>query len=175
MARTWAPRGQTPLLVHRFGKWRKLSAVSGVALKVRGGRPRSELYFRPHPGRTVRGEQVVEYLGLLGRHTRGRVVVLWDNARQHRGKVVEGFLASHPRFEAVPLPPYCPELNPDEDVWSWVKSKELANLCARDDDDLLEHVEGSLDKMGRRKDLLTACLRDSRLPWGALLNQGRDG
>ncbi len=56
------------------------------------------------------------------------------------------------------------------DVWSWVKSKELANLCARDDEDLLEHVEGSLDKMGRRKDLLMACLKDSELPWGRLLS-----
>ena len=28
---TWAPRGQTPVLEHRFGPWKHLSAIGGTA------------------------------------------------------------------------------------------------------------------------------------------------
>lgn len=169
VARTWSPAGDTPSLVHAFGRWEKLSAISAVAVRLDDGLLRAELYFHLHPGRTVDNAQVAAFLRQLSRHLRGHVVVVWDNAGQHRGKVLRAFLEAHERFEVVPLPPYCPELNPDEDVWSWVKSKDLANLCAEDNGELVRHVRRSLRRMGRRPWLLTAALRRSELPWGSLL------
>lgn len=169
VARTWSPAGETPTLVHAFGRWEKLSAISAVAVRL-GSPPKAELYFRLHPGRTVGNVQVAAFLRQLSRHLRGRVVVVWDNAGQHRGKALRAFLEAHERFEIVPLPPYCPELNPDENVWAWVKSKDLANLCAADDEELVRHVRRSLRRMARRRWLLTAALRRSELPWGSLLN-----
>lgn len=171
VARTWSPEGETPTLVHSFGPWEKLSAISGVAVRLRHGRLEAKVYFRLLPRRTVRGRDVAAFLRQAGRHVRGQVIVVWDNAGQHRGPALRSFFASRARFEAVPLPPYCPELNPDEGVWSWVKSKDLANLCPEDDEDLVRRVRGSMRRMQRRTDLARGCLKASELPWGSLLTQ----
>jgi putative transposase len=170
VARTWSPAGTPATLVHAFGRWEKLSAISAVAVRLRHGRLEAKLYFRLLPRRAVGSRDVADFLRQLARHLDGHVIVVWDNAGQHRGKALRAFLACRPRFEIVPLPPYCPELNPDEGVWSWVKSKDLANLCALDDEDLLRRVRGSLRRMQRRPRLLEGALRGSELPWGELLN-----
>ena len=36
------------------------------------------------------------------------------------------------------LPPYSPELNPIEQVWQWLRQNELANLCFKGNDDIVE-------------------------------------
>jgi hypothetical protein len=66
--RTWAPRGQTPVLQYHF-RWKWLSAVAGVTWW--------NFYFRLFPG-TVRSPQVVEFLTHLLRHLHGPVLVIWD-------------------------------------------------------------------------------------------------
>ncbi|WP_439655063.1 transposase [Vibrio cidicii] len=38
------------------------------------------------------------------------------------------------------LPPYSPELNPLEQVWSWLRQHCLANQSFTDDDDIVEKV-----------------------------------
>ncbi len=171
VARTWAPVGRTPVLEHPWGMRDRLSAISGVAVRLRRGRPETDLLFRLHRNEAVNGVRAAAYLRHVARHVRGRVTVLWDNGTAHKGRAVKAFLRAHPRFEAVFLPPYCPELNPDEDVWSWTKTKALRNFCAWDVDHLAGEVRAALQRMKRRKGLLLACLKDTELPWGGLLSQ----
>jgi hypothetical protein len=54
--RTWAPRGQTPVLQYCFN-WKSLSAAAGIT-------PR-QLYFRLYPG-AIRKEQVRDFLKSVG-------------------------------------------------------------------------------------------------------------
>jgi transposase len=55
------------------------------------------------------------------------LIVLWDRLNAHRSAAVQRFLAAHRGdFPVVPLPPYAPELNPEEPCNSVVK-RELAN------------------------------------------------
>ena len=82
---------------------------------------------------------------------------------------IRRFFEGDGRFQAVLLPPYWAELNPDEDVWTWVKWRDLANLRARDDEDLVRRVRDSLRRMQRRRQLLGGALRGSESPWGKLL------
>ena len=56
--RTWAPRGQTPVLQYHFN-WKTLSAMAGVTWW--------NFYFRLFPG-SIRSPQVVEFLSHLLRH-----------------------------------------------------------------------------------------------------------
>ena len=50
--RTWAPRGQTPVLQYSFS-WKTLSVIAGVSLW--------RFYFRLYKG-TIRTPQVIEFL-----------------------------------------------------------------------------------------------------------------
>ena len=97
MGRTWAPRGQTPVIEHNFN-WERLSAIGGITLQGR-------LYFRIHNG-SIRKEQVIEYLKQLLRHIRRHIVLLWDGSPTHWAGAVTDFLEQNRhRIAAFRLPP----------------------------------------------------------------------
>jgi hypothetical protein len=81
--RTWAPRGQTPVLQYHFN-WKWLSAMAGVTWW--------NFYFRLFPG-TICSPQVVVFLDHLLRHVPGKVLVIWDRLGTHRSRLVREFVA----------------------------------------------------------------------------------
>ncbi len=106
--RTWAPRGQTPVLQFHFN-WKTLSAIAGVTWW--------NFYFRLFPG-AIRSHQVLTFLTHLLRHIQGNVLVIWDGLRQHRSKRVKDFVSTqHGRLELEFVPAYAPELDPVEYLW----------------------------------------------------------
>ena len=50
-------------------------------------------YFHLFPG-TIRSQQVVESLGHLLRHLPGKLLIVWDGLRSHRGRMVWDSCAS---------------------------------------------------------------------------------
>ena len=52
----------------------------------------------------------------------------------------------------MPIPPYCPELNPAEKVWQWMKDKiamkiqDTLEILENKMDELIENMEGDLIK-----------------------------
>lgn len=168
VTRTWAPTGIIPVVIHSFRTRRKLSAISGIAVRYRQDALETNLFFRLYPDKTIKGKEVVGFLWQLSQQIKGDIILVWDNLKAHRSRKVKKFLGKHSRFQAVPLPPYCPELNPDEGVWNWTKTKDLANICTTDPEDMVHHVRGSLRKMQRRKNLLRWCLTEAELTWDIL-------
>jgi transposase len=71
------------------------------------------------------------------------LLVIWDGSPIYRGKEVKAYLADgatrHLHLE--PLPPYAPDLNPDEGVWNHLKYVELRNMCCLN----LGHLHHQLD------------------------------
>jgi len=49
------------------------------------------------------------------------ILLLWDRARWHKGESVKALLRDNPRLETLFFPPACPDLNPQEHVWSQVR------------------------------------------------------
>ncbi len=74
---------------------------------------------------------MVQFLRHLLRQTPGKVPVIWDGARLHRGGPIKEFLAqgAAKRLRLEQLPGYAPELNPDGGIWSHLKYVELRNVC----------------------------------------------
>lgn len=62
------------------------------------------------------------------------VVLVLDQAGWHRSKA----LKVPDNMTLLPLPPYSPELNPIERLWSWLKSHQLSNRIYKNYDDLLD-------------------------------------
>ena len=70
---------------------------------------------------TVDGTSAVHLLAKIeARNPDKRLIhVIWDNAAYHKGQEVRDFLARPEcRIHLIPLPPYCPHLNPIERLWA---------------------------------------------------------
>lgn len=114
---TWAPRGKTPVVSTtgaRFGM-NLISAVSRTG----------QLHFAVVEGR-VTAEVFVEYLRRLIHGRRKPVFLIVDGHPTHKSVMARKFIDSvAPRLRLYFLPPYSPELNPDELVWNDLKNHIL--------------------------------------------------
>src|SRR5215471_11928817 len=152
--RTWAPRGQTPVLQYHFN-WKTLSAMAGVTWW--------NFYFRLFPG-AIRSPQVVQFLGHLLRHLDCKLLVVWDGARTHRSRLVWDFVREQKgRLWLEFLPAYAPELNPVEYLWSHWKQHELPNFCPQTFWQLSHYARQALRRMRRRTTLVTGFWVQSQL------------
>ncbi len=152
--RTWALRGQTPLLQETFN-WKSLSIIGGLALL--------RFYFQIHKG-SIKGPQVIEFLKHLQRHIPGKILILWDGAPIHRSVLVRDYIAStQGRIVVERLPAYAPELNPVEYMWGHLKTHEIANLLVTQAWELSLEATAALRKMRRRPSIITACYAQSEL------------
>lgn len=159
VCRTWAPRGQTPIISYRY-KHDKISVISGLSVSPR--LHRVGLYYAFHD-KNIQHTEVCQFLRHLLRHLRGVVIVIWDNGKIHRGEPIRDFLERHPRLQVECFPGYAPELNPDEGVWNQTK-KALANSRPNDIAELRDQVVTELEKLRRSRASLRACIHESALP-----------
>ena len=160
MARTWAPQGQTPIHRHRQGRRDKISVISGISLSPR--RHRLSLYYLLFFD-NIGQDEVCHFLRELLRHRPGPLIVLLDQSSTHKGGPVAQLQRQHRRLHLEYFPPYAPELNPDEGVWSLAK-RELANSCPRDVDELMEDILRSIDGVRSSPEKLRGCILQSDPP-----------
>jgi transposase len=152
--RTWAPRGQTPLLQETFN-WKSLSIIGGLVLL--------RFFFQIHSG-SIKGPQVVEFLKHLQRHVPSKLLIIWDGAPIHRSKLVRAHIASTGgHIEVERLPAYAPEINPVEYMWAHLKTHEIANLIAKGAWELSFEATAALRRMRRRATIVTACYAQAEL------------
>lgn len=138
--RTWAPRGQTPIH-YSWDRHDRLSAIS--ALTASPVRRRLGLYFRLQE-ENFRGEAAAEFLVEVRRALRHPLLVVWDRWSVHRkaARLLAARLGEGIHFEW--LPPYAPELNPTEQVWTHTKYADLANFIPEDVGHLRSEVAASI-------------------------------
>jgi hypothetical protein len=160
--RTWAPRGQTPVIVHALRRDR-ISTVSALAVSPQYRRLALYLACRT---RNLTGRDTRAFLQALRRHLPGPVVLLWDRGTIHRETAVTHFLRRHRRVQAHFFPAYAPELNPAEFVWTQADGA-LANGAPRDVAHLYGRLQRAVQRIRGPQQLLWSCLHASDLPWRA--------
>jgi transposase len=142
---TWARRGRPPVL-RRLSQRREVSSI--VALVAPLGRP-ARLYARHFRG-SIHGQQVVIALRHVRRQIGQPLIVVWDRLNAHRAKLVQAFVAAHPDdYRLEWLPPYAPELNPEELCNGAVK-RELLNALPASVPELHRQARRAFLRLGRR-------------------------
>jgi transposase len=150
--RTWAPRGQTPILqvplTHDH-----LPAISAITLDGR-------LFLQVRED-SYDGEAVVDLLRVVLRQIPGKLLVIWDGSPIHHGQAVKDFLraGAAKRLQLEQLPGYAPDLNPDEGIWNYLKRVELANVCCADLGDLRHHLLRACVRLRHKPEVVRACSR----------------
>lgn len=161
--RSWSKIGHTPVLEVDGGHRDKVSVIAGVSVSPTARR--LGLYFATEPDGFYTSDKVVGFLRGLLKHLRGHVVVVWDRGPNHRGAAVREFLTRNRRLRLEMLPPWAPEWNPVEAVWSWLKGGELANFVPEDTQVLDDEIIDRLIGLKFDPELLRALWGRSELPF----------
>lgn len=136
LRRTWAPRGETPVL-KAWERHDRLTAITALTLTPH--RKRVGLYFELLDHNAC-AEDFIRFLVHLHRETRHPLMVVWDRLGAHR-KAAKAFDRSGCRWiDFEYLPAYSPELNPVEHVWVTTKWGRLANWPAPNIDSVHDRV-----------------------------------
>jgi putative transposase len=159
--RTWSLRGQTPILRQRTRHRRKVSAIGGLSISPR--RRRLGWYWQLHLDQSIAQEQVIAFLRHLLRHLHGRIIVVWDRLGAHRGKKLRQWLGRGRRLHLEYLPPYAPELNPNEYAWGHAKANPLANYTPDTAEELHAAVLVAATDLAAQQALLRSFVRATGL------------
>lgn len=112
---TWGIKGQTPIITRtgaRFG----LNMISAITAKGR-------MRFMVVKG-TVKADKFCEFLKRLMYNAKKKVYLIVDGHPTHKSKMVKEMVKKFKgKLQLIFLPPYSPELNPDELVWNVLKGK----------------------------------------------------
>jgi transposase len=148
--RTWAPRGQTPILRVKLTR-DHLSASSGITLDGR-------LFMQVRKA-SYDAHAVIGFLRVLLRKIKGKILIIWDGSPIHRNKEIKAFLkaGAAKRLHREQLPGSAPDLNPDEGIWQYLKRVELGNVCCTDLDHLYQQVIRARERLRHKRDIICSC------------------
>jgi transposase len=133
---TWAPIGQTPV-VRQTGQRFSLNMISAVS-------PKGQLRFMVTPKR-IGASVFVEFLKRLVHGWKRPIFLIVDGHPTHKARLVKTCLKRmHDKLRLFYLPPYSPELNPDEYVWNDVKNNAVGRSVITDAKNLRSIAESRL-------------------------------
>lgn len=161
LRRTWSPCGKTPWLYQKTRSHKKVSIIA--ALCIPPCRSRLRLFFRLHPDANINAHLVAAFLKNLVKELPGPMIIVWDRSVPHRSKKVKALRHDNPPSHLAFLPPYAPELNPVEYVWSYSKTNPLANVTAMNVADLATGARRSVRSIQKKQCLLRSFIKASGL------------
>jgi transposase len=142
---TWGIKGKTPIVKDTGGRFgfKLISAVSA----------RGDMYFDVIEKR-MNSERFIEFLESLRSDACQPIFVIADNARYHHSKRVQEFLEENEgNIMMAFLPPYTPELNPDEQVWNYAK-REMGNKSIHNKEEMKEVIFSIMHAIQDKVDLI---------------------
>jgi transposase len=157
---TWAPKGHTPV-VRVTGQRFSLNMISAVSARgllrfmvVRGG---------------VGARVFIGFLKRLMHGQRRPIYLIVDGHPSHRSKLVKAYVESlQGKLRLFFLPPYSPELNPDELVWNDVKNNGVGRALIHSPKDLTAAVVARLRHLQKSPQIVRSFFRAPETSYAAL-------
>lgn len=156
VGKTWAPKGKTPK-IRVTGKKGGLVVTAAIS-------PAGRLVFRIEK-KTIHAKEHIEFLKqIMKNHPNRKIIIIEDNASPHIAGQVYNFVVTHKNKIAIYyLPTYSPDLNPQEDVWKYLKHVKLKAHQAKTMKELRPLVQNKLKSMQQKKGLISAIFYASGL------------
>jgi transposase len=108
---------------------------------------RGEVRFMTYT-RTMNAALFLVFLERLLRSTTGKVFLIVDRLRAHMTPAVQAWVAARPeRLEVFYLPPYAPELNPDEYLNNDLKGQVNATGLPHNKAEVRSHIQGFMRQL----------------------------
>jgi transposase len=111
---------------------------------------------------------VIQFLKQLLRYFPKGFILVWDRARIHTRHLPQDFLADHPHIHGELLPPYAPDLKPEEFCHGNIK-QHLTNALPAHSSDVKRLLDNGFQRLCPRPVLLLACFQAPGLDGKQLL------
>ncbi|MGH3501495.1 MAG: IS630 family transposase [Nocardioidaceae bacterium] len=152
---TWAPVGQTPVVT---GPAVRHAVKLVSAIGVRG-----EIGFQVHEG-SMNAERFTGFLADLLHDFDTPIFLIVDGSSVHKAKIVSDYVAgTNGRLKLFFLPPYSPELNPDEWVNKNVKHDKIARAVPMTRDELKANAISALQRLKNLPEVVRGFFADPKL------------
>jgi len=146
LGRSYGLKGKTPV-VKTSGQRQKINAISAV-------NARGAFWYNVYSGMLNAALFVVMLKDLLKRRKKPIMLVV-DGLPAHKAKLVAKYVKSTKgRLELHFLPPYAPDLNPDEFAWSHLKQNGTSKKPLRKNEALRQRVEQELAAIKKDRSLV---------------------
>lgn len=143
---TCAPKGKTPILPVTGARF-SLNMISALS-------PRGDFKFMVVEG-SIGTDIFIDFMKRLLIGAKKKIFLIVDGHRVHRSKMAKDFFAStSSKLEIFYLPPYSPELNPDELAWNTLKNGIVGRSTVKNKDELKAKVIGGLRKIQKKPELV---------------------
>ena len=105
----------------------------------------------------LNAESFLEFLKDLVKSQRRKILLVVDGHPAHKANLIKAYLAAlGGRLELHFLPPYAPDLNPDEFVWNYMKGSGVSKKPLKKNESLRERVEQDLRAIHQDKGLVAS-------------------
>src|SRR6266436_51958 len=146
LGRTYALKGKTPVVV-TSGQRQSLNVISAV-------NARGEFWAATYTSK-LNAELFVVFLESFMQCQTGKVFLVVDGHPAHKAKLVQRYVQSlKGRLELHFLPPYAPDLNPDEFVWSYMKANGVSKKPLKQNESLQKRIEEDLNAVQKNRKLV---------------------
>jgi len=159
LQRTWGEKGKTPV-VKTSGQRQSINAIS--ALSNKGG-----FWYHVYDGK-FNADKCIECFKhfLKGRKT--PVVLIVDGHPVHKSKKVMNYIDFlEGKIEMVFLPPYAPDLNPDELVWNQMRNIGTSKKPLKKGESLKNRAIMDLESIRRDKKLIKSFFEEAAVSFAA--------
>jgi transposase len=157
---TWAKQGETPV-VRSTGQRFKLNMISAIS-------PKGHIRFMT-TRKGVGAQVFITFLKRLLQGTRRTIFLIVDGHPAHRSKKVKAYIESlGGKLKLLFLPPYSPELNPDELVWNDVKNNGVGKKMICSPVDLERAVQSRLRLFQKNPDRVRALFQERNVRYAAV-------
>jgi len=155
---TWGIKGETPVVTTTGARF-FLNMVSAVTSK-------GAMRFMTYKGK-MKTSLFCEFLKRLIHNAPGKIFLILDGHPVHRSSLVKKFVATtEGKLRLFSLPPYSPELNPDELVWNSVKGK-VGRSSLKGPDDFHKKVRHHLTSLQRTPEKIRNFFNEPNLRYAA--------
>lgn len=157
--RTWSPKGKTPIVLSSGARF-SFSLISAITAK-------GQMRFMITQG-GVNSKVFIEFLKRLLVGARKKIFLIVDGGSAHKSKMTKAFVASlEGKLELFILPPYSPDLNPDELVWNHLKSHTVGRSTVTDKADFKRQVHRSMRSLQKNPKKIKAFFGKESLKYAA--------
>lgn len=147
LGKTWAKKGETPK-IKVTGNRGSIAVSSAIS-------PAGRMIFRIEKDK-VNSKTFIDFLKqIIKNHPLRKIIIIADNSPTHTAKAVDNFIKENKSKIAVYyLPTYSPDLNPDEEVWKYLKNVKLKAHQAKNKKEFTPLVRSKMQSIQRKPNVI---------------------